>query len=183
MCILAVPPVAAGEHFRQHMNYESRHSELAHGLRPWLITPSALCLALFVAGQCLLFVVKTPPYEFRFTHSRFAVIRFNQNAAIAGYFNTPGWDIRSYASHPFYVEFIPHIRDVPMGNGAIIGKAILLPMTIPLLLLLAFTIWSIIVGKKKRCDTRCAKCDYSLIGNTSGMCPECGVAVKRIIGS
>lgn len=33
--------------------------------------------------------------------------------------------------------------------------------------------------KARRLPGYCAKCGYSLIGNTSGVCPECGTAAER----
>jgi hypothetical protein len=143
-----------------------------------LLAASLIGLTVFVAGQFSLFVAKTPRYEWRFTHSRLVVIRYNQTPAAVGYVNRPGWRISSFADNPFYVEFIPRLADVPFGTGAIIGKAILLPMTIPLVLLLSATAWSMIAGKTRGRGIDCANCGYSLTGNTSGVCPECGTAVK-----
>lgn len=36
------------------------------------------------------------------------------------------------------------------------------------------------LGRRRR-SGRCAKCDYDLTGNTSGICPECGLAAEMAI--
>jgi hypothetical protein len=35
-------------------------------------------------------------------------------------------------------------------------------------------------GRRRRLRGRCESCNYDLTGNMSGVCPECGVAIKRL---
>lgn len=44
--------------------------------------------------------------------------------------------------------------------------------------------WCIRLGLRRRVDpNRCRRCGYNLTGNTSGRCPECGIAIKGITDS
>jgi hypothetical protein len=61
---------------------------------------------------------------------------------------------------------------------------------------LTVPIWLIVIGlfaypaiafyrgpirrRRRRKQTRCLECGYSLVGNTSGICPECGVPVAWV---
>ena len=51
-------------------------------------------------------------------------------------------------------------------------------------LLAAFLAWLWPVRRRPRVNSpRCPKCDYSLIGNVSGRCPECGRKIEDSGGS
>ena len=76
--------------------------------------------------------------------------------------------------NPTHVEpFAMQFYDVPDGMGGVAGKAIKLPLAIPLVLLLAVTGLSF-TRPKLLGSTYCSRCQYDLAGNTSGVCPECG---------
>ena len=55
------------------------------------------------------------------------------------------------------------------GAGALIGPIIYYP----------FRAKNLPFGDA-RFSPRCAKCGYSLIGNVSGLCPECGTKIEKV---
>ena len=62
-------------------------------------------------------------------------------------------------------------------------RFIRLPLWMPLLLLATYPAIAFIRGPLRRWRRRrkglCLKCGYSLTGNVSGVCPECGAEVKQ----
>ena len=60
-----------------------------------------------------------------------------------------------------------------------IGWSVFVPLWAPtLLLLLLPMLWLISRGWSVQTGEQCTGCGYNLTGNTSGVCPECGVAIK-----
>ncbi len=62
---------------------------------------------------------------------------------------------------------------------------IVFPLWAPTLLFAALPLCVFVGGAIRRCRARdgerCMSCDYNLTGNVSGICPECGTAVRGAI--
>jgi hypothetical protein len=56
------------------------------------------------------------------------------------------------------------------------GKQLVAPLWLPVALLTPLTIFLDRRDRRRRPPGHCQSCGYNLTGNTSGICPECGVA-------
>lgn len=100
----------------------------------------------------------------------------------------PSGAVRSIVVHPKWtvdlgkirLVFFPMNRELirncsPHAYSGVARTFVYLPLWIPLLLLTLFA--GLRVRWRPVPPGHCTHCGYSLIGNTSGVCPECGTAV------
>lgn len=57
-----------------------------------------------------------------------------------------------------------------------IGVVVLLMS--PIVLIVGTMVWIDRRDQRRMDPTRCSNCDYDLTGNVSGICPECGTAIR-----
>lgn len=62
-----------------------------------------------------------------------------------------------------------------VGSGM---TQVVVPIWMPLALLAVTAAFTLVADSHFRGAGLCTRCGYSLVGNTSGKCPECGCAVK-----
>ena len=74
-------------------------------------------------------------------------------------------------------RWLPGIRQHFYLEGGKHTTSMYLPLWIPFLLLLMPTPLLWWRDRRKRIPGFCRRCDYDLTGNTSGVCPECGLEV------
>lgn len=146
------------------LNWECTYWASAVGVNSWGVGVNS--------GQ-VFFVSKRNPQPLRNT---FMLIALNDKRPFS-------WD-HPLASLPFYSNrsiafwFLPHF---PHWNGIFGGlhsyRMVIVP--IPLILLLGIILTMIVVWRdRKRIPSNCCQgCGYNLTGNTSGICPECGVQI------
>ena len=65
--------------------------------------------------------------------------------------------------------------------AAMMGAVVGLVAVIPGWILMMYTVFPY-VSAYEEIAKRCARCGYNLTGNSSGICPECGIAISEGIG-
>lgn len=124
----------------------------------------------------------------------FSIVFHGGSVSLGLYFGVPaavpaGWSRREGGSGtflmdamdaPWYVVVLPAAYPPTPGSIGLfvdirLWFLIALSSVYPLILWL---IQPLIVQRRRRCS-QCVKCSYDLTGNESGICPECGTAVKK----
>jgi hypothetical protein len=74
------------------------------------------------------------------------------------------------------VGFTPQYRSVTLRTEKLISMSVPLAPLLPLLVIATAVLWRL---DRRFPLGRCQKCGYNLTGNVSGVCPECGRAVRQ----
>lgn len=91
--------------------------------------------------------------------------------------STPGWYLSKFRTSDSIFRslyHLPHIDRSPKHSGYLLG----IPLWVPFLLAALPTAWLWWRDRRRTPSGHCPHCGYNLTGNTTGICSECGSAVR-----
>jgi hypothetical protein len=87
-----------------------------------------------------------------------------------------GWSLRAKPDPVEYRHFEWWLRTF---SRSLPGSEVSVPLWMPFLLVAAPTMFLWLRDRRRVLPGHCGQCGYDLTGNTSGVCPECGMELAR----
>ena len=87
----------------------------------------------------------------------------------------PGWTITRRLGPEWRTRWFPRIQTWPLAPGSITRTTIPVWFSLAIVACLTTFLW---YRDRRPPRGHCQACGYSLTGNVSGVCPECGAAIK-----
>lgn len=141
-----------------------------------LAGPSVLVFCLLLLTHVYNLWWAAPPWLLSVSGGRVVVAHYEAGETLRQEFNIrPAPPIRPQWA------FLPHLATLRSPTNPRAGRCVVLPV---MLLFLPAVILGIRLMRvpHRSLDRACPSCGYDLTGNTSGVCPECGVRVPLPLG-
>jgi len=110
-------------------------------------------------------------------HNGIAEVRLIDPAYLPFLSNLPaeGWTYRSSDVDASTLQML----SLPRIGQDILGKVVIIPGWLLLVVILAPTLIFWRLDRRRPSPGHCPRCRYNLTANTTGVCPECGLAIQH----
>ncbi len=143
------------------------------------LTVVSVLLLLATVGLWVREQIDESPLYHEWVNDSFGIAIATDNGIVEGYSELPN----SLGSYPGLSEVRLHMGLFPLGSFSLSNSVYSIggvSLWFPALILAILpAIWLLKWNKRRKLGPNaCSSCGYYLTGNTSGVCPECGLALK-----